>query len=225
MNTVLDLISLARIELGDPEINGSDTYSFYKDSELIEWANNAQQEFSRFTRCLPDYDSLSLALTAGEGAYTLDEVVLDIFGGKLAESGTRVKVDSFANIERRYMLDQVDIATWGDWESEVGVPKYMIPDMEIGKVVLYPTPSASGTLNLYVYKLSNIVNSAEDVLEIPNQHRYGLLFRIVSLAFNKVDTTNIQDSEKSMLFSQKWASFLQDAKEFYDTRFKRSGVK
>jgi hypothetical protein len=222
MNTVAELMALARQELSDPEVGASGQYSFYKDSELIEFINNAQQEFSVFTKCLPDYDSFSVSLTGGVREYPYDTNIIEIVGGRIAATGPRVKVDSFEAVERRYMLNQVDIAQWGEWENETGVPKYIIPDLEVDKIVLYPTPAASGTLNLYAYKLSNTVSLPSDNLEIPDQHRYGLIFRIMSQAFNKIDTTNIEDSAKGLEFSQRWQSFLQDAKAFYDRRFKRA---
>lgn len=223
MNTVADIIDLVRKELSDPEFNSVDTYSFYKDSELIEWINNAQQEFSTYTKCLPDYSSYSLALTGGIREYDYSTNIIEIQGGRLAASGNRVKVDSYDGIERRYVMNQANIIPFGGWESVSGTPKFIVTDVEASKLILYPIPTESDTLNLYVFKVSNEVTSSSDNLEIPTQHRYGLLFRIMSLAFAKLDTTNIQDSAKGLEFSQRWQSFLQDAKKFYDQRFNRVG--
>jgi hypothetical protein len=222
MNTVQDVIDLVRKELSDPYFSSVDTYSFYKDSELIEWINNAQEEFSVYTKCLPDYDT-TISITGGNRVYDYASGIIEIQGGRLAASGNRVKPDNFYNIERRYVLNNVDIIPYGGWESVSGTPTHMVTDMEAGKIVLYPIPTENDTLNLYGFKLSNTLSSTTDNLEIPSQHRYGLLFRIMSLAFNKLDTTNIQDSERSMLFAQKWESFKQDAKKFYDQRFNRVG--
>lgn len=223
MNTVADIIDLARKELSDPEFNLADTYSFYKDSELIEWINSAQQEFSTYTKCLPDYNSYSLALTGGVREYDYSTNIIEVQGGRLAASGNRLKVDSYSGIERRYVMNQADIIPFGGWESVSGTPKFIVTDVEASKLILYPIPTESDTLNLYVFKVSNEVTSSSDNLEIPTQHRYGLLFRIMSLAFAKLDTTNIQDSAKGLEFSQRWQSFLQDAKKFYDQRFNRVG--
>jgi hypothetical protein len=221
MNTVQDVIDLVRKELEDPLFNSVDTYSFYKDSEIIEWVNNAQQEFSAYTECLPDYDTYSISLTGGVRVYDYNTDIIKVQGGRLAASGNRVKPDSFVSIERRYILNNVGIIPYGGWEVVSGTPTHMVVNMEASKLFLYPTPTEDDTLNLYVYKLSNTVDSSDDALEIPTQHRYGLIFRVMSQAFNKLDTTNIQDSERSMLFSQKWESFKQDARKFYDQRFNR----
>ena len=221
MNTVADVISLVRKELNDPLFNSVDTYSFYKDSELIEWINNAQQEFSSYTKCIPDNDSYSISLTGGVREYTYDPTIVEIQAGRMAASGNRLKVDTFENIERRYVMNQPTVVEYGGWESVSGTPRHIVTDVEIDTLVLYPIPETSDTLNLYVFKLSNTVTGTSDTLEIPLQHRYGLTYRVMSQAFNKLDTTNIQDSAKGLEFSQRWQSFLQDAKVFYDRRFKR----
>jgi hypothetical protein len=220
MNTVQDLIDLARMELSDPLFSAVDTYSFYKDEELIEWINNAQQEFSAKTRCLPDND-VTVSLIDGTAEYSYGDGIVEIRAGKLASTGARVKPDSFENIERRYVMNSPAIIAYGGWEAEEGTPTHMVIDMEASVLRMYPIPAANDTLNLYAFKLSNTVDDGADTLEIPEQHRYGLIYRVMSQAFNKLDTSNIQDSAKGLEFSQRWESFLNDATAFYARRFKR----
>jgi hypothetical protein len=93
--------------------------------------------------------------------------------------------------------------------------------MEFGKIVLWPIPILDETVNLYVYKEADEVDAITDNLEIDAQYRMGLNFKIMSLAYGKHDVDETEDMQRSMLYAQKWQSFLQDAKATYDKRFKR----
>jgi hypothetical protein len=226
ITTVGDLLDYSRQELNDIQFDGLDTYSFWKDDEIIEYINNAQQEFSQYTRCLPNYTDYTITLVPSTRSYTFDTGIIEIFGAYLVTSKRRLDADSFANIQKRYILNNEEIIKRGNWEAETGIPRFIVTDMELNKLVLYPIPLMAETLALYVYKIANSVSAVDiedynDVeLEIPEQHRNGLIFRIMSLAYNKLDS-GLKDANQEMLYSQKWESFKQDAKAFYDSRFNR----
>jgi hypothetical protein len=232
ITTVGDLLDYSRQELNDIRFDGLDTFSFWKDDEIIEYINNAQQEFSQYTKCLPNYTDFDIPVVAGTRSYTFSESILEIFGAYLETSKRRVDADSFSNIQKRYILNNEEITRRGNWEYEIGTPRFIITDMELDKLVLYPIPVQAETLSLYVYKVANSVSAVDvkdynDVnLEIPEQHRNGLIFRIISLAYNKLDS-GLKDPNQELVYSQKWESFKKDAKLFYDTRFNRllPGVK
>lgn len=232
ITTVGDLLDYSRQELNDIQFDGLDTYSFWKDDEIIEYINNAQQEFSQYTKCLPNYTDFDISVVAGTRSYTFSESILEIFGAYLEISKRRVDADSFSNIQKRYILNNEEITRRGNWEYEIGTPRFIITDMELDKLVLYPIPVQAETLSLYVYKIADSVSAVDiedynDVnLEIPEQHRNGLIFRIMSLAYNKLDS-GLKDANQELVYSQKWDSFKKDAKLFYDTRFNRllTGVK
>jgi hypothetical protein len=221
ITTVGDLLDYSRQQLNSEKLNNVDTYALWKDSELIEYINFAQQEFSRLTLCLPDYDNFVISIQTGLRSYDFDEKIIDIFGAWLNTSNQRLKVKTFNDIERGWVLNADTVKMMGGWEQEAGTPAFIIPDMEFGKIVLWPIPILDETVNLYVYKEADEVDAITDNLEIDAQYRMGLNFKIMSLAYGKHDVDETEDMQRSMLYAQKWQSFLQDAKATYDKRFKR----
>lgn len=223
LNTVEDLINYSRKELTDASSDVDEEFSIWTDEELIIYINNAQQEFSQYTKCIPDYSTYSITLQDGIKFYELDQNIIEVFGGYCNTTKQRVRVGSFRDIENGYILNNTGISVVGEWEQEVGYPSFLITDMHQSMVRVYPYPVSStlDTITLYTYRLSNEVTSIYDLLEIPEQHRMGLIFRIMSLALSKRDTTEFNDPNISLSFSQKWESFKQDAKLFYDSRFNR----
>jgi hypothetical protein len=222
ITTVGDLLDYSRQQLNSEKLNNVDTHALWKDSELIHYINFAQQEFSRLTLCLPDYDSFPINLLTATKAYAFNSQIIDIFGGWLNTSNKRVKIASFKDIEKGWILNSDQIKIAGGWELETGTPKYVIPDMEAGRLVVWPMPTSNETLYLYVYKVADEVDEVTDNLEIDNQYRLGLNYKVMSLAYGKHDVDETEDMQRSMLYAQKWQSFWQDAKKDYDLRFKRA---
>lgn len=221
ITTVGDLLTYSRQQLNSEKLNDVDTYAIWKDSELIHYINFAQQEFSRLTLCLPDYDSYTINVVATTKAYTYNPQIIEIFGGYLLTSLRRVQARSFKDVEKGWLLNIDRIEPAGGWEQETGIPKMIIPDLEAGKLVLWPNPVNNETLKLYVYKVAAAVDELTDNLEIDDQYRLGLNYKVMSLAYGKHDVDEAEDLQRSMLYAQKWQSFWQDAKKDYDLRFKR----
>lgn len=220
-NTVQTLLDYCKLQLSQ-EVSFIDAeYNIWSDSELIEYIDYAQQEFSKFCLCIPDYDTYSIPIIAGTNHYTLDHNIIQVVGGKLLSSNQRVKADNFKNIERRFILNDDVIVNDGDWELEQGRVKFIITDLDYNQLITYPIPTSNDTLNLYVFRVSNTITQVSDALEIPQHHRAGLVFRVMSLALNKRDSTEWNTQDLSLMYSQKWQSFLNDAKEFYDKKFFR----
>lgn len=220
ITTVGDLLTYIRQELNS-NANGDDTYALWKDAEIIDYIDQAQQEFARNTLCLPNYSDFTLTLSGTVREYSYDPKIIQVFGGYLNTLKRRVQVRSFKDLERSWLLGNEQLAVGGDWEEETGPPKFIIPDLEFGKLVLWPTPEAHDTLELYVYKEADHVSLTTDNLEIESQYRLGLTFKVMSLAYGKHDALETEDLQRSMLFGQKWQSFWQDAKKAYDLRFSR----
>lgn len=222
-NTVGDLVDYARVELTDATSDVDDEFSIWTEEELIEYINNAQQEFSQYTLCLPNYTDFYIDLLDGEAYYDYHPQIISITGGYLTTSKKRVFADSFVNLQRRFIMECDSIVSAGDWEDDIGRPRFLITDAQVDQLRVWPIPTQYNEerLLLHVYKIADTVSDRTDVFEIPYQHRRGLLFRVMSLAMSKRDTTEFNDPNISLSFSQKWESFKQDAKAFYDQRFNR----
>jgi len=222
ITTVGDLLTYTRQELNSEKVGGADTYSLWKDAELVDYINQAQQEFSRLTLCLPDSTNFIVNLVAGTKEYTYDPQIIEIIGGYTTTSKRRVQAVTFAEFERRWMLNLDYIDIMGNWEDDTGIPRFIIPNLMTGKLRVYPIPTADDVLTLYVYKVADEVTETTDNLQIEQQYRLGLYYKIASLALAKHDVLETEDMQRSMLMGQKWKSFWEDAKRSYDQRFKRA---
>ena len=218
MSKASDLIEKARIELFDEIIGADDEDELWSNQTLLRYVNEAQKEFARLTLCLPGKVDQELEIL--ERRYPYDSKIILPYGGHLSVAKKRIWPESIANFERRWMMKHEFIEAFGNWEDDVGIPKFFITDIEAGYFYLWPTPVRAETLTLYswVYP-SELVNYTDD-LEIPEQYEDGLLFKIKSLALAKLDADS-GNLEQSMLFGQKWVSFVQDARATFDQRFNR----
>lgn len=219
--TVGDLLDYTRLQLNSEKVGGADTYALWKDSELIDYIDQAQQEFSRLTECIPDYSTFSLSVISDTREYNYDSRIINVFGGWLTTLARRVRSKSFDEVEKGHIIQSGNIINHGRWETETGIPKFIIPDMELNKLVLWPKPTSNDTLTLYCFKIADHVSSTSDNLEIDSAYRLGLNYRVMALAYGKHDVVETEDMQRSTLYSQKWQSFWQDAKQTFDKRFNR----
>lgn len=219
--TVGDLLDYVRLQLNSEKVGGVDTHSLWTDSEIIDYIDQAQQEFSRLTLSVPDYSTFTASLLADTDEYAFDTRILEIFGGYLNSTQKRVTVKSFNELEKGWMLQSDRVESTGDWENQSGTPKFIVPNIEAESFIVWPNPNINETLRLYTYKVADHVDATGDSLEIDSQYRLGLSLKVMALAYGKHDTIETEDLQRSMLYSQKWKSFWQDAKQTYDLRFKR----
>lgn len=216
--TVGDLLDYSRQQLNSEVVGVDDTNALWKDDELVAYINEAQQEFSRFTKCLADSTSFTLSLTATTGSYTYDDDILEVKGGWLEGAEKRLSAMNFENFERAWAVTQDRGARVGGWETETGVPSFLIQGLDEGSLYVWPVPTADDTARLYVRRVAADVTATTDVLTIPIQFRRGLNLRVMALAYLKHDALETEDLQKSMLLGQKWKSFLQDANDSINGR-------
>ena len=221
ITTAGDLITHVRQQLNSEKIGGVDTYALWKDDELLNYIDQAQQEFSRLTGCLYDDSTYTASLLAGTYYYVYNPLIIDVLGGYLSTNKKRVQAISFEKFEKSWILNNDDTKTQGDWEDDVDIPTYLITDLRDGYFRTYPIPSDSETLKLYVIKEADTLASSASNLEIPQQYRLGLTFKVKALAYAKHDVLETEDMQRSTLEAQKWQSFWQDAKASLDKRFNR----
>jgi hypothetical protein len=219
-NTVGDLIDYTRLQLYDPLVNNDDTRSLWSDDELIKYADASQQEFSKVTKCLLNSSDFTVSTVASTADYAIDEQIIEVYGGYLSTSKIRVFPINRRDLDRSFLLDSFNLEKTGNWEDDRGTPRYMILDMNHNYIRLYPIPTTVQTLTLYVSKVADAVTTRADSLEIDDNYRHGLSYRMLSLAYGKQDAET-SDLQKSMLFAQKWQSFIQDAVAYYANKFMR----
>lgn len=118
----------------------------WSDTELDEFANEAQHEACRRSKLLVDSTTQTIceiAVAAGEASYEISPLVIRILRFKLANRTTPLARKSVRDLDRENP----------GWEADTGEPTHYIPDMDSGKVRLYPTPTAADTATLTVQRL------------------------------------------------------------------------
>jgi hypothetical protein len=175
---LIDLMNLFRREVDDTVAP-----YLWSDLEVIDFANDAQNEACRRARLIvdsttPDICQLSVP-RANEGLVLLDERVLFVRHASLA--GRRAL--------QRVTIDDLEKKHWNWREYPASIPVAFVTDYDTGKLLLWPKPDTDVVLNLTVVRLPRAeMNDGQDRPEIaPRLHRslrYWMMFR----AYSKQDS-------------------------------------
>lgn len=180
------LITLFRQEIDDAE-----PPYLWTDPEAVDYAADAENEACRRGLLLIDASTASIcqyAITAGQPLVTLDPRVLYVGRAILAGGTTPLT---------RRLTGNMDADKPG-WESDTGTPDSYITDYQTGKIRLYPSPVATGTLNLTVARLpiAEMDNPNDDSPEIRQEFHRSLVFWMLYRAYRKKDRET-EDPEKA----------------------------
>lgn len=149
-----NLIELFRSEMSDPELPGSgdDSDSLWFDSEITDWLGEAQNELCERVDLLFDRSSFKIDTVEEQDLYAIDDQITKIRRGVGAD-GRKLEAISIKELERKYEPNDWDYANDDagilnhEWESLIGLPKYIITDFAVGYARLVPIPpSVAGTL-------------------------------------------------------------------------------
>lgn len=183
--TLRELIEIFRHEvddLGEPYL--------WSDDELIEYANDAENEACRRARLLIDSTTAEICqivVDADTGLYALDERVIFVRRAKLASRSLTLA---------RASLRDVDAYVPG-WEAHTGTVTSFITDADTGMLRLYPVPRAADTLNLTVVRLPLVeLNSLDDSFEIHARYQRNLRHWLKYRAYSKQDAET-RDGKKA----------------------------
>jgi hypothetical protein len=197
--TAQELMDTVRLILSD-EL-GVSADQLWTDTELLEYANDAQKEASIRARLLVDSATAAIAnvtMIAGTAIYTLDTRVIDIIRAKVVGTTNPALYQTTKTV-----LDLTD----DDWESTSGIPRsYIFEEISahLKKLQLYPNPAAPGTLNLTVVRLPLADMAVGDEPEIQEHLHSDLKFWMVYRAFQKQDTKVNQDAKTVGLTKEKF---------------------
>lgn len=165
------IIDRARVDLNEA------TASFWADSDLIQWTDEAVKEIVSKTGCLEE-TAFTISLSADTWDYAITPDYLDVVT-VLHDSGDTTSAT------RLFSLERTDIKSFGH-SKERGRPKsYSVWDDEI---VIFPIPDStqSGT-TLYVYAVSlpSGVTEAASVIETPAYFDPAIVSYVKAKAYQK----------------------------------------
>jgi len=226
--TLLDLVKHLRTSIlddtggtgvcwDDIENDDEDVYQLkWSNEELTKFINEAEREACRTAFLLKDYGGdYDIAVTTGEGRYTLHPKVLKIKGAKLASQTSPLAP---CEIE--------DIWLEPNWQTAAGTPEVYITDYITRTIRLWKAPVADDTLNLLVYRLPFADLSWGDNMEspeVPEHYHMALLNYAAFLAYNK-DDANTFDPTRAQYFRALWEQDFPHRLSIYaEKRQKRNG--
>lgn len=174
------------------EVNDTADPPLWSDEDVLSYAHDAQQMFSRLTGGTPDSstaDLTTLLITPSMSIVPLHPKVLKIRAAFRTDTGRPVEVVNYE-----------DLPTRGWWlDGREGPLKALITGMDEGFVHLYPTAQETVTVKLVVFRLPlqdiNIDTPIEQPLEIPEQHHTKLVRWMQHLAYLKQDTETYNRGE------------------------------
>ena len=210
--TVTDLINLFRLHTQDSELpgNGDDSYSFFKNDEIIEYLSEAQQEFSRQTNIYKVNRNLTARVSANKEWVYIDPNVLAIKNVYLDNK----PID---------LLTHKDIENTYQWELTTGTPTALIIDLELDYLRVYPIPTETTVFSLSVEQLPEALANTKSELEIPEKFHRKLLHYALFLGFSKQDADSFdpQAADKQLALHEK---ALDDARREIGIRYKKPRI-
>jgi len=177
---LLELLRIFRDEVDDTA--GDASARRWSDAEALEYANDAQSEACRRARLLVDSSTpaiCQLAVPAGASLVALDARV--IFVRRARFTGSQPLA--------RMTLQDMDSHNpyWSD--TPPGRPFAFIPDLQTGKLAVYPPSDAARTLHLTVVREPLLdMNDLQDTPEIAPRYHRSLRYWMMVRAYGKQDS-------------------------------------
>lgn len=171
------------IEAFRHEVDDTVTPYLWSDVEVLEYANDAQDEACRRARLLVDSSTATIAtlamLAADNGLVTLDPRVLFV---------RRARFATKRPLRRMTMQDMETLNPfWNDATAAESV--YFITDYQSGKLLVWPPLLANATLLMTVVRMPLAdMNDDQDTPEIPARFHRSLRFWMMFRAYSKQDS-------------------------------------
>jgi len=187
----------ALLEVVRTEIDDRQEPLLWSDAELMEYADDAQNEACRRARLLVDSENETvcrITLEAGTATYALDPRVIRVERAIVAGEVLPLRMCLRRHADRM-------LPGWEDLDD--GLPEILIPDWQSRSIRLVPAPEAAGTLRLTVVRLPlAALNDLEDEPEIPEHFHRNLRHWIIHRAYLKRDSETFD--EKAGLKALAW---------------------
>jgi hypothetical protein len=191
-----DLVKIFRDEVDDV------TEPFlWTEEELIDYANDAENEACRRSRLLIDSTTVEIcqiAVTANTAGYALDPRVIFVRRAKLATKSLPLG---------RASVRDLDDETPG-WDAHTGTVSAYIPDHDTGKLRLYRIPTVNDTLNLTVVRLPlEAMENLDAEPEIHRRYQRNLRHWLKWRAYSKQDAETMDEKKAAAglaLFEQEF---------------------
>jgi hypothetical protein len=218
-----DLATLFRFAVDDTDANDP----LWTDTEIYSYADGAQKEFARRTDYFSDASTTAIVdivinkvdLTANpvvindtHKLFALDPRVTKIRNARLVSTGQKIipkKYDDIGSSE--FNGDDYGSSSF-DWETSLGEPRFLVTDMERGKVRVVPIHT------------SNVANpSADDLLDTIRLHVYRLPLDDITETYQGLEVVE-EDYQRGLLFYMKYMAYGKNDIDTYDERLQATAL-
>lgn len=187
MTTLTTFLTRVREQLDEPIAR------FWTDANLTTWINDALKDIARKTESIQSYNT-SVSAVVGTNKYSFPTDLIRVHRIEFVPTGSTITY----TLEPKTQ-DEMD-RVWGGFQSSSGYPQYyMIWGYPGGsstmehKFQVYPVPSATGTFNLYYYRIPTDLTSGSDVAQIPNGWDDLVVYYVCYRALQKRMSPNWQE--------------------------------
>lgn len=154
----------------------------WSDTDITDYANDAQREACRRANLIQDSTSASItqvAVTGGQPLVTLNTKVLRVFRARLASQSAPLAIKGVRLLDTQMP----------GWESlAAATPKVAIPDWQSGALLLVPSPVAGDTLKLTVFRLPLAdMTLTTDIPEIAEEYHRHLVHWMLYRGYMRPD--------------------------------------
>lgn len=226
--TVQDLITLFRREVEDPSYVGDRNMpsinSFWSNYELIQYLNQGQLEFAERTLVFKDSSTYKGTITDGDPWIDYDPKIIHIERAELESNNVLLPILTIEEFQTKATFRDYVVVKPSSWEVRTGNPLYLISDIELGKLRVYPIPVNDDTVDLTVRRLPlNDLVEMDDLIEIPERWQYGLLKKLKAEAFKNPKAMAAGFGELVTLSRNEWDDFLNYADSRINIRTRSPG--
>lgn len=199
--TVDDIVLFARTYVLDDAV----LPYLWSDIELLDYANDAEQEACRRASLLIDESTAqdadavplcTLAVVAGTSLYTISKKILRV----------RTAIPAVNNVALMQKTENWLDEFYPNWREDTGTPVYFVQDKDWIRFVPEPVADDTVTLNVIRFPLADMAlaqGPPEDSPEIPEEYHRDLTDWIAHRAYNKQDAET-QDLLKSQIFEDRF---------------------
>lgn len=126
----------------------------WSDSDLTRLVNDALKDIARRAEVIQSY-STTLAAVAGQNKYDLPTDVIRVHRVEFAVAGSTytVKPATHAELDRMWGVNQTTQSSYPSFYTIWGTPGLTTPAASKLQIQFYPSPSQSGTFNIYYYRM------------------------------------------------------------------------
>jgi len=216
-----DLVKYLRFEILDDFVSGWEAISEYDTDSQLLWSNEslaryineAEKQAVRRSLLIKDYTTYTIDAVSGDHTYDIDDKIIRI-----------LDIDNDTDGLPLTGIEYDDVRGIQNWKSKTGTPSYYIVDYNSNTVRLYPTPDASHTLNLVVYRLpleeQDWDASMSSAPEIRTEYHIPMLHYAAFLAYSKQDVDAF-DPQKATYHLQQFNAEFTDTSAYSETRKRR----